>query len=165
VTEGEKKAASAVQEGIHCVGLQGVGSWSDPGPRAAEKCNGDRVSADTAPLKALLELTRKYKRVLILGDSDTASNMQSQKALKLLVSSLCKLGVRAAFACCPPTLNNDARGTSKKQGLDDWLVAGRTVGSSQDRDDCIDSIQQRGADLIWNIRRLTNLDGLPCQPS
>ena len=31
VTEGEKKAASAVQVGIHCVGLQGVGSWSDRG--------------------------------------------------------------------------------------------------------------------------------------
>jgi putative DNA primase/helicase len=51
--------------------------------------------------------------------------MQSQKALKLLVSSLCKLGVRAAFASCPPTLNNDADGSSKKRGLDDWLAADR----------------------------------------
>src|ERR1039457_4574963 len=30
VTEGEKKAAKAVQEGIHCVGIQGVWSWCDP---------------------------------------------------------------------------------------------------------------------------------------
>jgi P4 family phage/plasmid primase-like protien len=126
VTEGEKKAAKAVQEGIPCVGIQGVFSWSDPGTRAVEKCNGDRVSADTAPLPALLELARKYKRVLVLGDSDTASNPQSQKALRLLVISLCKRGVRAAFAACPPPNNNkEGASTKKKQGLDDWLVAGR----------------------------------------
>ena len=125
VTEGEKKTAKAVQEGIHCVGIQGVSSWSAPGPRALEKCNGDRVSADTAPLKALVELARKYKRVLVLGDSDTTSNPVSQKALKMLVSSLCKLGVRAAFAACPPPINKDVASTKNKQGLDDWLVADR----------------------------------------
>jgi putative DNA primase/helicase len=125
VTEGEKKAAKALQEGIHCVGIQGVNSWAAPGTRAIEKCDGDRVSSDTAPLKELLELARKYKRVLILGDSDTASNPQNQKALKLLASSLRKRGVRAAFASCPPAISKEADGTAKKQGIDDWLVADR----------------------------------------
>jgi hypothetical protein len=50
VTEGEKKAAKAVQEGIHCVGVQGVWSWCDPGYRAVEKGEGDHISEETAPL-------------------------------------------------------------------------------------------------------------------
>ena len=43
VTEGEKKAAKAVQEGIHCVAVQGVWSWADSGDRAIEK-SGKRAS-------------------------------------------------------------------------------------------------------------------------
>ena len=79
VTEGEKKAAKAVQEGIHCVGVQGVWSWCNPDGRAIEMVEGDRVTEDTAPLKALVDLASGYKYVLVLGDSDLIDNSPRQK--------------------------------------------------------------------------------------
>jgi putative DNA primase/helicase len=128
VTEGEKKAAAAVQAGIPCVGIQGVSSWPDPERRAIERCDGGRVSADTPPLQALLDLAPKYMRVLILGDSDTVCNPQARKTLELLASSLRNRGVRAAYAACPPAITKeDGVIKIKKQGLDDWLTVDRSL--------------------------------------
>ncbi|MGB8477325.1 MAG: DUF3854 domain-containing protein [Acidobacteriaceae bacterium] len=74
ITEGEKKASKAVQEGIHCIAIQGVWSWCDAGHRAQEKSEGSSVSVDTPPITALIELANKYERVLVLGDSDLDYN-------------------------------------------------------------------------------------------
>lgn len=128
ITEGEKKAVKAVQEGISCVGLQGVWSWCDAGLRAAEKVHGEAVSEDTAPLKAILEVARKYQCVLVLGDSDLLGNRQANKGLHLLTRALVKRGIRAVLAHCPPRTALDERGPIlQKQGLDDWLVADRAA--------------------------------------
>lgn len=127
ITEGEKKSAKAVQEGIPCVGIQGVWSAFDPGCRAAEKSRGYQASEETPPIAALLDIARRYNNVLVLGDSDLLSNPQARAGLETLAKSLSLRDVRAVVAYCPPTLEIQADGErkTKKQGLDDWLVADR----------------------------------------
>jgi P4 family phage/plasmid primase-like protien len=127
VTEGEKKASKAVQEGVHCVAIQGVWSWCDAGHRAVEKNDGDRVSDSTLPISSLMEVVRKYKRVLVLGDSDLFTNPQARRGLELLTKSLLRLGIRAGLGYCPPaTVGDEEVMRVKKQGLDDWLIADRS---------------------------------------
>ena len=128
VTEGEKKAAKAVQEGIHCVAVQGVWSWADSGNRAIEKSEGESVTEETLPISALLDLAQRYRRVLVLGDSDLITNHQARKGLQSLVKALVHRGIRAVLAFCPPAMEQGSgRGRVKKQGLDDWLVANRPL--------------------------------------
>jgi P4 family phage/plasmid primase-like protien len=123
ITEGEKKSACGVQNGIHCCAIQGVWSWLAAGARAAEKIAGEGVSPESVPLPTLLDIARKYKRVLVLGDSDLRSNPQARNGLDLLAQSLVKRGIRAAFTCCPPALVGEgAEIHTVKQGLDDWLI-------------------------------------------
>lgn len=127
ITEGEKKSAKAVEEGIPCIGIQGVWSGFAAGARAAEKSRGNPVSEETPPLPALLDIARHYSLVLVLGDSDLLNNPQARAGLETLAKSLSYRGVRAVVAYCPPAFelhHNGDRGT-KKQGLDDWLVADR----------------------------------------
>jgi putative DNA primase/helicase len=127
VTEGEKKAAKAVQEGLHCVAIQGVWNWCDSGYRAVEKLEGEGVSEDTEPLSTLMQMARGYRRVLVLGDSDLVVNHQARRGFELLAKSLALRGIRAALAFCPPAVADSSDGKAvKKQGLDDWLVADRS---------------------------------------
>jgi P4 family phage/plasmid primase-like protien len=126
VTEGEKKAAKAVQEGIHCVAVQGVWSGFDAEGRAAEKMRGEPVNDETAPLPELVKLAKGYRGVLVLGDSDLLSNPPAKVGFERLARSLAALGIRAAVAYCPPATVVDGEEKSiKKQGLDDWLIADR----------------------------------------
>jgi len=126
VTEGEKKAAKAVQEGIHCVSIQGVSSWGDPDHRATEKSLNQQLSEETAPIPALLRLAGGYERVLVLGDSDLHSNSNAKHGIELLAKSLSARGIRAGIAYCPPAVKRDGdRPQVSKQGLDDWLIADR----------------------------------------
>lgn len=130
VTEGEKKAAKAVQGGIHCVAIQGVWSWCCPDDRAIEKTEGDRVSEDTAPLPALVCLAHQYKRVLVLGDSDLISNPQGRRGFELLAKSLSRQGIRTGVSFCPPAIVREGSETMiRKQGLDDWLITHRFLAA------------------------------------
>ncbi|MGB8478554.1 MAG: phage/plasmid primase, P4 family [Acidobacteriaceae bacterium] len=126
ITEGEKKAAKAVQEGIHCVAVQGVWSWCDPDSRAIEKHHGNPTSPETEPLPALMELLQRYKRVLVLGDLDLMSNPQARQGFERLAKSLGARHIRVAVSFCPPLAVSDGEDLKiRKQGLDDWLVANR----------------------------------------
>jgi hypothetical protein len=107
VTEGEKKAAKAVQEGISCVAVQGLWNGFDAEGRAVEKIEGDRISDDTAPLSALMDLAQQFKCVLVLGDSDLISNHQARRGFELLTKSLLNRGIRAGLAYCPPLIIDD----------------------------------------------------------
>jgi putative DNA primase/helicase len=128
VTEGEKKAAKAVQEGIHCVAVQGVWNGFDAASRAVEKINGNPVTENTAPLSALLDMAKKYKRVLVLGDSDLIPNFQARQGLEILTRALSSREIRTGLAFCPPAIIRDGSETKiKKQGLDDWLIADRSL--------------------------------------
>lgn len=115
VTEGEKKAARAVQEGIPCVGLAGVHMWADAYSRKVDKLMGRGMSHATKPLKAL-EMLASCKRVLIVFDSDSATNPQVQAARYILKDALlyhCAKWVRLIDLASPDP--------SVKYGLDDVL--------------------------------------------
>jgi putative DNA primase/helicase len=130
VTEGEKKAAKAEQEGVHCIGVQGVWSWCNPESRAVEKLDGGRVSEDTSPLASLLDIARKYKHVLVLGDSDLIGNFHARAGFELLAKALSRQGVRTAFSYCPPVVVTDGKNIKlPKQGLDDWLITDKYLAT------------------------------------
>ena len=61
---------------------KGVWNWCDPDGRAIEKVVGDRTSEDTAPLATLIAIASKYKRVLVLGDSDQDDGVTGLGRLK-----------------------------------------------------------------------------------
>ena len=126
ITEGEKKAAKAVQEGIACIGIQGVHSWCDAAGRAVEKAAEIPVNAKTAPTPGLLGIAKGYKKVLVLGDSDLLGNPQGRRGMELLVKSLGHNGIRCVVGYCPPAIIFD-EGEPRvvKQGIDDWLLKDR----------------------------------------
>ncbi len=116
VTEGEKKAAKAVQEGIPCVAIPGVYMWADSKSRALDKAMGKGMSHLTKPLEGLVELAKKNIRFVIAFDSDAAQNKQVHTARFLLKDALlyhCAKWVRV--------LDLNPSDSSKKWGLDDVL--------------------------------------------
>lgn len=114
ITEGEKKAAKAVQEGIPCVALAGVHMWAEPAARKIDKMMGRGMSHLTKPLQALAELSGK--KLIIVYDSDSASNSQVHSARYILKDALlyhCAKWVRVVDLLAPDD--------TKKWGLDDIL--------------------------------------------
>jgi hypothetical protein len=127
ITEGEKKSAKAVQEGIPAVGIQGVWSAFAPGLRASEKLRGKPASEETPPIAALLDVARKYHNVLVLGDSDLLTNPQARAGLETLAKSLAHQGVRAVVAYCPPAVEIRPDGERKEQKAGAGRLAGRRL--------------------------------------
>ena len=125
VTEGEKKAAKGVQEGIPCVGVQGVWNWADPSLRAVQSNKGFKISDETPALPALLEVANRFKRILVLGDSDLVDKPRAAKGFETLAASLRLSNYAAYFACCLPFSRSElpcCDASQDKQGLDDWLL-------------------------------------------
>lgn len=115
ITEGEKKAAKAVQEGIPCVALGGVHMWADTHGRTIDKMMGRGMSYLTKPLKALEQIA-KTKKIIVVFDSDSAQNIQVQAARYTLKDALlyhCARWVRV--------MDLNAYDDTKKWGLDDVL--------------------------------------------
>lgn len=115
ITEGEKKAAKATQEGYPCIGLSGVWMWFDP---AWIKREGEKVSPET-PLHPELARIIRGKTVIVVADSDAAENKMVSKAMKLLAQAI-RVQVRTKevkYVAIPQGLD----GTDRKIGLDDLL--------------------------------------------
>jgi len=115
VTEGEKKAAKAVQEGLPCVALAGVHMWGDYSERAVDKRMGRGMTYLTRPLRALCDIAVD-KKILIAFDSDSRTNHQVRGARYTLKDALlyhCAAWVRI-IELSSPSLN-------LKMGLDDIL--------------------------------------------
>lgn len=108
LTEGEKKALAATQEGFPCIGMAGVFGWK---PRNKEKLNND-----------LNPVAWKGRKVYIAFDSDIAENENIQDAESRLASQLIDRGaiVRVVRIPAGPV---GADGKAAKMGLDDLLVA------------------------------------------
>ena len=128
LTEGEKKAIKAVQEGIPCVAISGVWNWVDSDKREAERIQGSAVKYTTAPVSELLDICRERK-CLIVFDSDAAYNRHVVQAAHALRDSLLYAGcpfVRVAFVPMQAhrdfTDSESARENKLKLGIDDWLV-------------------------------------------
>lgn len=110
VTEGELKAACACDRGFLTVALGGVSVWQSSRKRVAL-------------LPPLDRFAWKGRSVMIVFDSDAASNPQVAQASVRLAKELLRLGAVPQVATLPPAINGD------KQGLDDFLVAGQDLGA------------------------------------
>lgn len=104
ITEGELKAACATARGLPTIGLGGVDVW--------------RSQRRKMPLLPQLEdVVWKGRKVVIVFDSDAATNTDVVRAQRQLSKTLTERGAAPTVAALPPTPDG------KKQGLDDFLVA------------------------------------------
>jgi len=101
ITEGEKKALKAAQEGLLCVGLGGIWNWKESG------------SDD--PIKDLDRLATFERSIDIVPDSDFNSKPGVLLAVYRLGKQLEKRGAKVQIVCVPPGPD--------KVGLDDFLVS------------------------------------------
>lgn len=115
ITEGEKKAAALVSQGLAGLGLPGVWNFKN-----LDMLRGDW---DVIGLKGLA--------VCIVFDSDAASNAQVLAAEKRLADFLGSLGTTVSVCRLPAGCNGE------KVGIDDFFAAGGTV------EDLRDLIEQR----------------------
>jgi hypothetical protein len=104
ITEGELKAACGCAHGLATIGLGGVDVW-----RSAKR--------GIPLLKPLDQIVWEGRKVVIVYDSDAATNLGVVRAQRQLASALLHLGARPFIASLPPTKDG------AKQGLDDFLVA------------------------------------------
>jgi hypothetical protein len=94
ITEGQKKAEKAAQEGLCCIALPGVWNWLV------------RISADASvPLADFDAITLKHREIIIAFDSDSASNPSVKLASRRLADFLVKRGAHA-FSVQLPELDN-----------------------------------------------------------
>jgi len=100
-TEGEKKAAKAVQEGLACVGLGGLWNW-------IEKDTGKGINE-------LDPIAWPDRKCIIVPDSDIWTRIELQRAVYALGKELERKGGKVSVVVIPP----DGHG---KVGLDDYLV-------------------------------------------
>ena len=108
ITEGEKKALKATQDGFPCIGLVGVFGWKDG--------KTERL------LPQLGRIAWKGRQVRIVFDSDIAENPLVRDAAARLAKLLTNLGALVRVVRLPsgaPSLD----GRPTKVGLDDFLVA------------------------------------------
>jgi hypothetical protein len=115
ITEGEKKAAKADQEGFPCIGLVGVYGWQKP--RGAAAPRGDRYLIDD-----LAGVAWRGRAVYVVYDSDAAENPAVWQAALHLAEALADEGADARIAFVPGGVPG-ADGRAAKAGLDDYLVA------------------------------------------
>lgn len=108
ITEGEFKAACACSRGHTTIGLGGVWCW-----RSAKE--------NLAILETFNEFEWGDRNVYIAYDSDAVTNPKVIQAENALADALTKLGAQVFILRIPP---GDG---GAKQGLDDFLVAGKDL--------------------------------------
>ena len=108
ITEGELKAAAACMHGFNCLALGGVSTWSS-------------AKRDVALLEPLPQIDWHGRSVIIVFDSDAATNPNVARAQIALAKMLLARGALPKIATLPPAINGD------KQGLDDFLLAGGSL--------------------------------------
>jgi hypothetical protein len=122
VTEGEKKALKADQEGFPTVGLSGVWAWQ----RKREK-NKDGLPAGPRDLiPDLGAIPWEGRRVFVVFDSDAATNKNVQEAERHFAKALVDRGATVKIVRLPPG-PPDKGGRPGKVGLDDYFVAGHSA--------------------------------------
>jgi hypothetical protein len=115
ITEGEKKAFAGTVAGIPTIGLCGVDMWHCPSesgkPRSPEK----RLHPDL--IEALQ--VKDWQRVVVVADSDAATNGSVKHALQTLARAIrLQQRIKAEFVII------DSPSEDQKIGLDDFLVNG-----------------------------------------
>ncbi len=109
ITEGEKKALKACQEGLFCVALPGVWSWRT-------KDHEDKsVINNSVPISDLDRIRWEGRRVSIVFDSDAATKPEVAQAEIALANELAQRGATVFSVRLP-------QGEQGKVGLDDYLI-------------------------------------------
>lgn len=129
LTEGEKKAASADQSSLACIGLGGIWGFRDRGHLFLPEL--DALSWDGRP-------------VVIVPDSDMATNDQVRDAVWELGYLLYTRGALVSVVTIPPTESG------AKQGIDDLLVA-------QGRESFLELLANAAPFADWAIDRIAVL--------
>jgi len=104
ITEGEKKALKAVQEGLECIALAGVWCWK-----------GKDSEGTSHPIPDMDKIEWKDRNVFLVFDSDAEQKPSVLKAEKALASQLSSRGANVRAIRLPE--NGDY-----KVGLDDFLL-------------------------------------------
>ena len=108
ITEGEFKAACAQVHGFNTLALGGVTMWQS-------------MKKGVPLLPPLDRFNWRSRSVVIVFDSDAATNPQVAKASVRLAKTLVLQGAVVRIASLPATVSGG------KQGLDDFLVAGQDL--------------------------------------
>ena len=112
ITEGEKKALKATQEGFNCVALAGVSSWVEkPRDDKGRKLKGQQ----SIPIKGLDGITSEGRKIYICFDSDVMTKPTVQVEMMKLASEI-KYRKMKPYSIYIPSL-----GDEDKTGLDDYL--------------------------------------------
>ena len=118
ITEGEKKAAKADQDGFACIGLVGVYGWQTK--RA--KDNEGKPKGERELITDLAAIPWQGRPVFLCFDSDAATNQNVRRAECHLAEALARKGA-IVKAVRLPQGDPGPDGTAAKIGLDDFLVA------------------------------------------
>lgn len=104
ITEGVKKADALSSQGIFCLALPGVDTWSG-----------------TEAIQDLKGIDWRGRTVVVAFDSDAATNPRVAKALEAMARFLRDRNASVRYLHLPTGING------KKQGIDDYLGSGRTL--------------------------------------
>jgi len=110
ITEGIRKADSAISQGLCCIALLGVWNWRGRNPE------GGKVALPDWETIAL-----EGRQVHIVFDSDVMTKAQVYEALSRLTAFLRLRKARVSLIYLPPGPNGE------KVGLDDFLAAGHST--------------------------------------
>ena len=118
ITEGEKKALKAYQEGFLCVALPGVSCWVEK-PRDS---HGRKLTLQPSkPIQDLDLITSPGRKVYIVFDSDAMTKSEVGREVDKLAAELIGRQMQA-YSVRIPQLPEQ-----KKTGLDDYLIARRSA--------------------------------------
>jgi energy-coupling factor transporter ATP-binding protein EcfA2 len=115
ITEGVKKADSAISKGLCCIALAGTWNW-----RGTNELGGKTVLPDWDAI-ALKDVNNVGRQVYLCFDSDVMLKPQVYQALVRLSAFLKQRGARLAYIYLP--FGDGAA----KMGLDDYLASGHST--------------------------------------
>ena len=115
ITEGARKADSAVSAGLVCVSVPGVWAW-------ARRLNGDARTV----LPDLARIGFHERRVILAFDSDVMEKPAVHKALAAFADYLQSRGATVLYLYLPELEPGE------KTGVDDFLAAGHDIGELWD---------------------------------
>jgi len=104
ITEGEKKALKACQEGVPCIGIAGVWCWKT------------RVGNESVPLPDFDAITWEGRSVVMAFDSDSQTKPSVRAAQDALAAELSARGAQVSLLELPSGPGGE------KVGLDDYLL-------------------------------------------
>ena len=121
ITEGEKKALKASQEGFPCIGLPGVTNWSAPRKQQDTSKQKDVPKKDRELNTFLAAIPWQGRQVYIIYDTDDSRNPNVSREAAELARVLEKHGAMSHIVTLPPLWDSEKK-CYVKQGLDDYLL-------------------------------------------